>query len=330
MQWIQFIVSATVIILAGVHLTKHADRLSDQMNLGKAWVGLLLLGLITSLPEAITCIVSVKSLNADDLAVGNLLGSNNFNPMLIVVMDIIYRKGSITDTVAPTRSIKVSTIYVVIISLIVIFEILFSGLPHWGPISMGGVAIVWLYFTGMHKIADISSQEHQDDASSRPAENVKGSIAQTWIHVIISAAVVIGAAIVLARSADSLAAQTGLGRTFFGSIFVAIVTSLPEMVVTVSALKMGSIDLAIGNIFGSNLTNLFFIFLCSLVNPEGPILNDVASSHILTAVMSLLLIMISFGGIRSKSKKTIAGLGWDSWLMTAVFILGTAFLYALR
>ena len=77
MYWIEFIISSVVIIVAGVRLTKYADKLSEQTNLGKAWIGIILLGVVTSLPEAVTCIVSVASLDAYDLAIGNLLGSNH-------------------------------------------------------------------------------------------------------------------------------------------------------------------------------------------------------------------------------------------------------------
>ena len=88
MAWITFIVSAAGIVYAGVLLTKYADILSDRLHLGKTWVGIVLLGFVTSLPEAITSLISVVSLTADDLAIGNLFGSNNFNPMLICL--IIY------------------------------------------------------------------------------------------------------------------------------------------------------------------------------------------------------------------------------------------------
>ncbi|MBZ0165724.1 MAG: hypothetical protein K8I00_02880 [Candidatus Omnitrophica bacterium] len=330
MYWIQFLLSSAVIVLAGVHLTKQADRLSEQMNLGKAWVGILLLGLITSLPEAITCIVAVGSLNADDLAVGNLLGSNNFNPMLIVLMDLVFRKQSITNEVNPRGSIKTSGVFVLLLTSIVILEILFPQLPHWGPLSFGGVILVATYLFGMQRIGMLSSREHLTDNLIPHPDNQKGSLARTWINVMISAVVVVAAAMLLANSADIIAEKTGLGRTFVGSIFLAIVTSLPEMVVTLSALKMGSLDLAVGNIFGSNMTNVFFVFLCSLFNPEGPVLNDVSPTHILTAVASMLLVIIAMIGIAKKGKRRFGPLGWDTWTMTGVFFSGSYLLYLLR
>ena len=65
MYWIEFLISAFVIIAAGSRLTTYADRLSDQLNLGKALIGIVLLGLITSLPEAVACFVSIRSLKKD-------------------------------------------------------------------------------------------------------------------------------------------------------------------------------------------------------------------------------------------------------------------------
>lgn len=329
MYWLQFIISSAVIIAAGVHLTKYADRLSAQLKLGKAMVGVILLGFITSLPEAITCIVAVFSLNADDLAVGNLLGSNNFNPLLVVVMDMVYRREAVTNTVIPRQSLMYSAMFSVAMTVVIIAEIFLNISVHWGPFSIGGILIVLLYIVGMRKVAGFSVQEHKDEPEEED-EDIPGTLVNTWIHIVIGAIVVVASAMVLASSADTLAEQTGLGRTFVGSIFLAIVTSLPEVVVTLSALKMGSIDLAIGNIFGSNMTNSLFIVLCSMVNPQGPVLFEVSNTHILTATMSILLVLVAMAGIKQNKKPVVAGMAWDTWVMLGVFITGTALLYIYR
>ena len=326
MVWFQFLICSALIIAAGAHLTIYADKLADRLNVGKAWVGVVLLGLITSLPEAVTCVVSIRSLNADDLAVGNLVGSNNFNPMLIVIMDIAYRQGSVTDAITPHRSHKISAIFAVLLTAVVALEIFFSGFAHLGPLSIGGALIVLFYFVGMQQVAQFSDDEKLPEALLDPKE----SLSQIWAHLFVSAVIVIGAAIHLTGAADTIAETTGLGRTFVGSIFLALVTSLPEMVVSLQALRLGALDLAIGNIFGSNMTNMFIVFLCSLVNVDGPILYDVSNAHILTALLSMILIGISWIGINSQNKKKFLGVGWDSYLMLSVFLLGTAFLYAIK
>ena len=137
-------------------------------------------------------------------------------------------------------------------------------------------------------------------------------------------------AVWLANIADTLADTTGLGRTFVGSIFLAFCTSLPEIVVSVSAIKLGSLDLALGNIFGSNMVNMFILSLCGFVPAQGPILKGVSHAHIFTIALSLVLTAFRVFGIRDKKKKTFLGLGWDSLLMLTAFIFGVRILYSMR
>jgi cation:H+ antiporter len=155
-------------------------------------------------------------------------------------------------------------------------------------------------------------------------------MAGVWAGLIISAVLVVGGAMWLARSADTIAVETGLGETFVGSIFLAIVTSLPEMVVSLSALQMGSLDMAIGNIFGSNMANMFIVFLCGLFHRGGPLLGAVVPTHMFTAALSMLLVHIAMKGIAMRNKKTFFGLGWDSIIMLLVFFFGTLYLYRVR
>lgn len=320
--WLKFLISAVVIVIAGIRLTESVDQLSDCLQIGKVWIGVVLLGFITSLPELITSLAAVISLHAGDLAVGNILGSNNFNPMLLVVMDAFYRKGSITNVIHVQRSHKASAYFAVLLTAGVIFGIIFkSGL-------VVSVLIVLGYFAGMRYLAKIEKENGIEGESLIPKENY--SLAKIYFKIGISAVAVIGASIFLASSADALANQTGLGRTFVGSIFLALVTSLPEMVISLSALKLGAFDLAVGNIFGSNMTNIFIIPICEVFYRRGDILKEVSSTHIFTALLSIVLTGIVMAGIHFKNKKTFLGLGIDSYLMLGLFIVGTKVLYNLR
>jgi len=148
--------------------------------------------------------------------------------------------------------------------------------------------------------------------------------------LLMCSVLVIVGAIWLANSADRIAVQTGLGRTFVGSIFLAFVTSLPEMVVTISALKMRAFDLAIGNIFGSNMTNLFIIFISTFFTKAGPVLSLVSQTHIVTLILSMILTGLAIWGIHHRGKKSFGGLGWDTIAMTFCFITGTFLLYKIR
>ncbi|MBU0469495.1 MAG: hypothetical protein KKD07_07240 [Candidatus Omnitrophica bacterium] len=333
MYWIQFLISAVFIVLAGIRLTDYADKLSEQSNIGKAWIGIILLGLVTSLPEAIVSLTSVISLKANNMAIGNLLGSNNFNPMLIVVMDIFYRKGSITNDIGTNKSHDISGSFAIILTLVVVGEILLGMhgfIFRVASLSYGSILIAVLYFAGMRSLSSIDSGRSQySEKDPIKAQDCTISAFKIWINLVLSAVVVVVAAMWLAQSADVIADKTGLGRTFVGSIFLAIVTSLPEMVVSLSALRLGSFDMAIGNIFGSNMTNLFVVPICDIFY-KGAILSSVNSVHILTASVSIILVVIACLGIKIKHKRTVLGLGWDSILMLLIFTIGNIFLYRMR
>jgi len=160
MYWFEFLISAVIIVFAGIRLTVYADKLSDELRLGKVWVGIVLLGLVTSLPEAVTSLISIVSLNADNLAVGNLLGSNNFNPILIVIMDILHRQGAVTNTIQPNSSHKVSACFAILLSSVVIADIIFNvPVLNFNDVSLsaGSLMIALCYFVGMGQLARLST-----------------------------------------------------------------------------------------------------------------------------------------------------------------------------
>jgi len=331
MLYLQFIISAGVIIFAGVQLTIFADILSDRLRLGKIWVGVILLGLVTSLPEAVTSLIAVAWLEAPDLGVGNMLGSNSFNIFLLVVMDMVYRGGAVTDKLSYSRSLR-PAFWAVLLTAVVFAEMLFGApvVPGLPLVGMGNVLVILLYFIGIRVLARQGSLEKRvdvkealPDASLRPLRTIYGYLFWSALFVVLGA-------VWLVSTAERIAEITGLGQTFFGTMVLACVTSLPEMVVTLSALRLGTFDLAIGNIFGSNMINMFIVALTDIFYTRGPVLRAVSPAHTLTAVLSMAMTVVALTGIRMKDKRTFLGLGWDSCLLLAIFILGMTVLYHIR
>ena len=93
----------------------------------------------------------------------------------------------------------------------------------------------------------------------------------------------------LPHAADALAQELGLSRSFVGTILMALVTTLPEMAVTLAALRLGALDMAIGNLLGSNLFNVLILSVDDLFYTPGPLLADAAPVHAGTAVTALLM-----------------------------------------
>lgn len=332
MLYIQFFMSAALIVAAGVRLTTRADALSDRLKLGKVWVGIVLLGIITSLPEAVASLTAVISLQANDLAIGNMVGSNNFNLMLIVVMDMLYRNGSVTNKIGYNRSNTIPAVFAMMLALVVIGDIYLNSHGfsfQVGHVGLGSFLIVGLYVSGMAISKNICKQGqlsvYQPEPEGFADNNV--SLARIYTELSISTVIVVLSAIWLTNTAEDIARATGLGQTFVGTIFLAFATSLPEMVVTLSALKIGVLDLAIGNIFGSNIANIFILSICDFCYRTGNIFFSVSKTHMMTAGLSIVLTLIVLGGFRNNTKKTIGRLGWDSWLLLILFLSGLMALY---
>ena len=108
----------------------------------------------------------------------------------------------------------------------------------------------------------------------------------------------------LARSADVIAGETGLGGTFVGTTLVALCTSLPELVATLTAVRMGAVELAVGNIFGSNTFNMVLLFPVELAH-DGALLGAVQATHAFTAMAVVLVTSVVVMGqlYRVESRK---------------------------
>jgi cation:H+ antiporter len=142
--------------------------------------------------------------------------------------------------------------------------------------------------------------------------------------------VVIIAAIFLPKIGEGIAETTGLGQTFVGNIFIALSTSLPEVVVSISAVKMGAIDLAVGNLFGSNIFNIFILVLDDMFFVKGPILSFVNANHIISALSAILMTAIAIIGLTYRAEKKTLLLAWDSVGILLVYIANIMLLYMLR
>ncbi|MDP8265277.1 MAG: hypothetical protein P9M12_07395 [Candidatus Aceula lacicola] len=329
MVWLKFIISAGLVVFAGIKLTKYADILSDRFSISKAWMGMILLGAITSLPEATASIASAAVFHAPNLAVGNIAGSVNFNLMIVVLMEFVYRKGSITAQIQTKRTYEWSAVFYSLLSSIVVIEIFLSSktnLIAFGPISLGSILIVVFYFLGSKFIF----KKEANDKSNSVKRVVTSQDKILILKMAAGAFAVILGGVWLSDSCNQISAITGLGQTFVGITLLGFVTSLPEIVVSVSALKMGAFDLAFGNIFGSNMFNILILAICEIVYRKGPIFAAVAQTHILMMTLSVVLTTILIVGIRKGAKKTFFGFGFDVILMMICFAIGMKFLYDLR
>ena len=152
---------------------------------------------------------------------------------------------------------------------------------------------------------------------------------QTLKWYAIHALVVIGAALALPHFAEEIAIASGLGATFIGTLLLAASTSLPEVAVSVSALRMGSLDMAVGNLLGSNLFNIFILAMDDLVYPKGSLLDDASETHIVSVFSTIIMSAIVIVGLTFRGSRKRFVLAWDTLLILVVYIVNMILLYDL-
>ena len=279
-----FLFLAIVVIIAAHFLATFADRLAEQTGLGGGITGLVLLAGATSLPELSIGFNAVQ-LGAVDLTAGDVLGSSLINLLILSILDLAsHRPGRILTRTAAAHALSatVACIMTAIVLLGILLDTEWSVL-RLGPCSWG----LLLTYAACARLLYLDQKILKQDAKEVEPRVIRRSLGFNAIGFLAAAAVIFLSAPFLAETADELAKVTGLGRTFFGTVFVALMTSLPEAVSTLAAIRLGTVDMAIGNVLGSNAFNMLILAVLDLSSPR-PILSMVSEVNAITAACVII------------------------------------------
>lgn len=333
MVWLQFAACLAIIIVTGTRLSRYGDIIAEKTGLGHVWVGIVLLATITSLPEVATGISSVAIVKNPDLAIGDLFGASLINLVIIVLLDVLYTKGPIL------HFLGTGIVLATILSMLLIAAAATSiFLAHnvFSPSILGLVGIYspmlfCLYLISQYILFRFKSGQTGPaaDADSQSDRYTSVSLKKTLLYFGVSAGVIVGAGIWLGLIGDQIADSTGLKASFVGTLFLAISTTAPEMVVSISSIRLGAPEMAVANVVGSNLFNIgVIIFLNDLFFSGKPILEYVSAGHILTALFALMMSSIVIIGILFRPKTWMRSwVGIDTTFMAILYIGALMALY---
>lgn len=302
MVWVKFAICLAVILVAGTRLVKYGDVIAAKTGLGRVWIGVVLLATITSLPELATGISSVALVGKPDLTLGDLFGSNLINLAVIAIIDVLYTRGQVLQylsfgivlaATASTLLVAAAATFIYVAQTVVSFGI-FNYIGLYSPI------LLFLYLLVQYMLIRFRPTQQGQHAtnSSVTADYESVSLRRVSTFFAIAALATIGAGTWLGLIGDELSVVTGLKASFVGTLFLAICTSAPEIVVSISALRLGALDMAVGNVIGSNLFNMgVVIFVDDLFYTTGPILSYAAIDHIGTALFTILMSCVVIIGL---------------------------------
>jgi cation:H+ antiporter len=329
--WLAFIICTSVIVYSGARLSKYGDIIAEKTGLGRTWIGVVLMASVTSLPELVTGLSSVTFAGVPDIAAGDVLGSCVFNMLILTILDAFYRQMPIS-TRAHHGNILSGGIGILMISGVAVSLLAGPKIFTFGWIGAYTLVTVFIYLLAMRLVfiyekrnitaymKEVAVEARYKDISKKTA----------FVNYGINALIVIISAVFLPKIGEGIAESTGLGQTFVGNVLIAISTSLPEVVVSISAVRMDAIDLAIGNLFGSNIFNIFILAIDDFFFLKGPILSYVSPLHAISALSAIAMTAIAIIGLTYRVEKKRLFLAWDSIGILLVYVSNLMLLYQLR
>lgn len=320
--------------MAGTRLTGYVNGISKKTNIGQAFAGMLLLGGITSLPEVAT-VSTASAMGNAPLAVNNLLGTSSINVLLLAVADIIYGRGALT--VAAARPVTLMQGILSIFLMIIVAAIATLGDVQVWQIGIGATVLLLAAIAALRltstfeqrhvwEVVDENGNDEGDGGGEtslpgeRKQEPEERPLSTLIIRTIVAAAVILVAGYMLSRTGEDIANRTGIGLSMVGFVLLALATSLPEISSITAALRMQRYEMAVGDIFGTNIFNMALIFLADIVYIGEPVLAGTKTFEVVGALLAALLTAVFVIGLLARRSKSIFRMGYDS--LTAILLFG--------
>lgn len=260
------------------------------------------------------------------------MGSGLCNLLILAMLDLLTKpRGRMLSMAAAAHALS-GTMSVALISTAAI-AILIGA--QTGGFQIAGVGVgLWLiligYVLGLRMVYYdqlFAAQKSPEAEVLMPAGHT--SLNMAIVGYVLSALVIVAAAPFMADAAGKIAELSGLGKTFVGMTLVALCTSLPELVASLTALRIGAVDLAIGNVFGSNSSNMLLLVPLDLAH-RGPLLANISPTHALTAIATVLVTAVAVLGQLYHAERRRKIIEPDAITVIALVLATMAMVYYLR
>ena len=318
--WLEFLAVALVIAFGGYWVSRFGDAIGDRAGLSGSWVGLVLLATVTSLPELVSGVTSVTVQHSPDLAVGDVLGSCLFNLLLLAIVDLAYRRNQMYAQAASGHvlSLGFAVIMLGLVGLNVLSGTRIGALP--ATLDVATVANIGVYIMALRIIFTFERRQLITAPRKPATAEVPGmSLRVAGAGYVAAAAVVVAAGIWLPAATVKLANAMGWTSAFAGTLFMAVATSLPELAVTLAAVRIGALDMAIAALLGSNLFNMVVLAVDDIAY-DGPLLSDASGVNAITLFSALIANgLVAAGLIYRPEGRALHAVSWTSIGLVLVY-----------
>lgn len=321
---IVFIIALGVLIKASDYFTEGAEKLGIHFGIPAFIVGVTIVAFGTSLPELVSSLFSVFS-NQSEIVAGNVIGSNIANILLVLAIAAI-----ISKRINVSHEIEDVDLPLLVGSAFLLFLMCMDGRFTFGEgvIMLFGIVIYIMYAISIHKESNKDSKKDVKEEKKNKKSSVKKQKLDrsVWIMLIGGAFFVFLGAKFTIDAVIQISGILNIGTDVIAVIAVALGTSLPELMVTISAARKGNAEMAVGNVLGSNIFNTFVVMgIPALFAPFFTRTGDlIVTPGLLTLGLPVMLIATLLYLFVTRDKSVTR---WEGWmlLMVYVFFIGATF-----
>ncbi len=323
MIWLQFLVSAALVVLAATQLAKYGDVIALRTRLGGLFIGTILLATATSLPELLTAVNAIQA-GEPSLSGGDFFGSSMFNMLMLAILDLLHQQKRMLRQVAMQHALTAGL--AILLTGVTIFTLLADIDLRIGWVGVDSLLLIAIYLYGA-KLLNRNSRHLGGAPEETDLPEKMPSLRMALIGFGLATIVLLIVTPVLVRSSVGIAEITGLGVGFVGATLVALVTSLPEAVTTIAAARMGAYNLAVGNLFGSNAFNMFALGIADFFYLDGRFLSVLDPALALAGLIGLLLTTIALIGNLARKERRLFLIEVDALFILIGYSVGMWVLY---
>ena len=339
-----FVAAAAAIWVAGIQLSNQTDVLATRLHLGSALGGLVLLAVATNLPE-IAIVASAALSDHIGVAVGNILGGNAIQTVVLVVLDGVGVRGDPLTYRAASLVLVLEGILVVAVLAVVVASTQLPATLIAFRLTPGPVLIALLWGAGLvllqraqkslpwHESGEAPDNQdpprgHSQVKAEQEATRRRVSTVRSATIFGVSAVVTLVGGVLLEQSGDAAAGHLGLSGVLFGATVLAAATSLPEVSTGLTSVRAGDYQLAVSDIFGGNAFLPTLFLLATLLSGRS-VLPHAQDTDIYLTALGMLLTVVYATGLVLRPRRRLAGMGVDSMVVLVLYVLGVAGLVAI-
>ena len=326
-----FVLAAAVIGWFGGRMTHIARDLAHDTGMGEALMGALFVGASTSLSGITTSVAGALDGYAE-LAFSNALGGIAAQTTFLAVTDIVYRRANLEHAAASAENLLLTSFLLTLLSIHAV-AVAVRDVAIWG-VHPASIVLVGTYAVGIKLLARTrdmpmwlprpTGDTSQERIIHRRKRHTR--LAGLWLRFAGYSAVVATCGWVLAQVAIPLSEQTGLSQGIIGGVFTAVSTSIPELVVAVTAVRMGALNLAVGDIVGGNAFDTLFVAASDLAYRSGPIYSAISAAEVFWLANAMLMTCVLLMGLIYRERYGPANIGLESVLLLLLYVGGVGIL----